>query len=192
MRTASAFLAVVQCVGVVCLAACASSPPMHFYTLSTRTEPRAAGGAAEALPPIQVARVTLPGEIDRSELVQRIDDNRLRLADNDLWAAPLGAMIARTLAEDLRARGARGSGEPERLTVDLEEFIGDARCTVTLRASWSLESPNRSTPPIRGHESIQENSAGECSVGVLPQVMSRALAELADRIAVARMAPRQP
>src|SRR4051794_3177542 len=161
MRAASAFLAVVQCGVIGCLVACASHPPMHFYTLSARTEQRA-GGTAEALPPIQVARVTIPGEIDRSELVQRIDDNRLRLAENDLWAAPLGAMISRTLAEDLRSRATTASGEPERLDVSVEEFIGDARCTVTLRASWSLESANRSTPPIRGHETIQENSTGEC------------------------------
>jgi len=181
MRVAPAFIGFVA----AGLAACASSPPMHFYTLSARNEPRAG-----ALPPIQVARVTLPGEIDRSELVQRIDANRLRLAENNLWAAPLGAMVSRTLADNLRSN--MTTGEPERLTVDVEELIGDARCAVTLRASWSLEPANRSTPPLRGYENIRESSAGECNVGVLPEVMSRALAGLGDRVAAARLARRQP
>jgi uncharacterized lipoprotein YmbA len=132
--------------------------------------------------------VNLPGEIDRAELVQRIDANRLRLAENDRWAAPLGEMIRRTLSEDLRSRTAAVTGDPDALSVDIEEFIADADCVVTLRAAWSLESSNRSMPPARGYESIREEGAGTCEVGVLPQVMSRALAELSSRIVSARKA----
>jgi uncharacterized lipoprotein YmbA len=155
---------------------------MRFYTLSAVGGD---GGSANANAPsaIRVARVTLPGEIDRSELVQRIDANRLRLAEDDRWAAPLGEMIRRTLSDDLRARVPAASGEPDSLSVDIEEFIGDANCSVSLRAGWALSKPGANQPATRGYEAIRADAPGACTVGALPEAMSRALAELSTRIA---------
>ncbi len=156
---------------------------MRFYTLSP------VGGdsaAANALPAIRVVRVTLPGEIDRAELVQRIDANRLQLQENDRWAAPLGEMIRRTLADDLRSRVPAAAGDPEPLYVDIEEFIGGADCAVSLRAAWSFGQPKATEPSKRGYESVRIEAARTCEVGALPEAMSRALAELSTRIASAR------
>lgn len=156
---------------------------MRFYTLSP-----VGGDSANANAPsaIRVARVTLPGEIDRPELVQRIDSTRLQLADNDRWAAPLGEMIRRTLADDLRARVPAATGEPDALYVDIEEFIGGADCTVSLRAAWSIRPPKATESSKRGYENVRIAPASGCELGALPQAMSRALAELSDRIASAR------
>ena len=159
---------------------------MHFYTLS----PIGGDSANTSGPPaLRVARVTLPGEIDRLELVQRVDSTRLQLAENDRWAAPLGEMIRRTLADDLRARVPAATGEPDALYVDIEEFIGGADCTVTLRAAWNIRPPKATESSKRGYENVHiaaTGGAGSCQVSALPQAMSRALAELADRIASAR------
>ncbi len=168
----------------VCLASCAStSPPMRFYTLSV-----VGGESANANGPlsIRVARVTLPGEIDRAELVQRVDANRLQLADNDRWAAPLGEMVRRALSDDLRSRAPASSGDPDSLSVEIEEFIGDANCAVSLRAGWSLTRAGADQPATRGYETIRVDSQRACSVGALPEAMSRALAQLSTRIASSR------
>ena len=154
---------------------------MRFYTLSP-----VGGDNASVTPALRVTRVTLPGEIDRLELVQRVDANRLQLADNDRWAAPLGEMIRRTLSDDLRARVPAAVGEPESLYVDIEEFIGGADCAVSLRAAWSIRPPKALDPSKRGYETIRVESPRACQVSVLPEAMSRALAELSDRIASAR------
>lgn len=156
---------------------------MRFYTLSP-----VGGESADVNAPsaIRVARVTLPGEIDRPELVQRIDSTRLQMADNDRWAAPLGEMIRRTLSDDLRARVPAATGEPESLYVDIEEFIGGADCTVSLRAAWNIRAPKATEPSKRGYENVHIAAPSSCQLGALPQAMSRALAELADRIASAR------
>ena len=166
-----------------CLAGCASSPPIRFYTLS------AVGGEntpANTAPAIRVARVTLPGEVDRAELVQRIDANRLQIAEDDRWAAPLGEMVRRALSDDLRSRVPAAAGDPDSLAVDIEEFIGDANCAVSLRASWSLKSAGADQPATRGYETIRVDSQRACSVSALPEAMSRALAELSTKIVSSR------
>lgn len=164
------------------LAGCASSAPLRFYTLS----PIGGEGASANTPPsIRVARVTLPGEIDRPEIVQRIDANRVRLADEDRWAGPLGEMIQRTLSADLQARSPGSGGEPDVLYVDIEELIGDASCGVSLRAAWNLKRANVAQP-VRGYETLRIDPPPSCQVSALAEGMSRALAELSNRIASAR------
>jgi uncharacterized protein len=175
------------------LGGCASSPPMRFYTLSAE---ESASAAANTSPSIRVARVTLPGEIDRPELVQRIDANRLRLAEQDRWAAPLGEMIRRTLSADLQARAPDSSIAPtpsrpaiegfSLLHVDIEEFIANPNCSVSLRATWTLTPSGSAQPSTHGDESIQIAPPQSCQISSLPQSMSRALAELSNRIQSAR------
>lgn len=166
-----------------CVASCASSPPMRFYTLSPVGNE---GAGANAPGAIRVVRVTLPGEIDRAELVRRIDANRLQLAEDDRWAAPLSEMIRRTLSADLQARVPAVAGDPEQLAVEIEEFIGAADCTVTLRAAWNLKPSDSAKPSSRGYETIRVEPSRACEVSALPETMSRALAELSGRIVAAR------
>ena len=203
-------------VAIGALTACSSSPPMRYYTLSV-TEPGgstsgaasttsvsetapASGGAATqgsstagtAVTPVHVGSITIPGEIDRMQLVNRIDANRLQVSDMDRWAAPLDEMIRRTLAADLAARMPAGAvsnlgesrpGQKRRvLSVDIQEFHGATDCSVTLRAAWIVSQPD--SPGVRGTESLTVPSNGACPES-LPLGMSRALAELSDRIASA-------
>lgn len=166
------------------LSACASSAPLRYYTLSqipAASEAATTGGAT-----LRVGRVRVPGELDRNEIVQRIDATRLKIAEQDRWAAPLDEMIRRVLSADLQARGP-ASGAPSTLSLDVEEFIGDAACGVTLRASWELRSAADNDTPVRtGYESIQvPPSSGTCTVGALPMAMSQALAQLSERILAA-------
>lgn len=162
---------------------------MRFYTLSAIGT---TGSANENTPPaIRVARVTLPGEIDRPEIVQRIDANRVQLAEQDRWAAPLGEMIQRALSADLQAGAPAASshgaaGDPDLLYVEIEQFIGEADCAVSLRAAWSLKQPNAAQPSARGYETVRIEPPQSCQVSALPQSMSRALAELAKRVLSAR------
>jgi uncharacterized lipoprotein YmbA len=153
---------------------------MRFYTLSAMEgSGTAASTTADAMPPIRVARVTLPGEIDRPELVQRIDANRLQLAEQDRWAAPLGEMIRRTLSADLQESSlSRPVIEGvSLLNLDIDEFIANPNCSVSLRATWTLTPSN-----THGSESIQIPPPATCAISSLPESMSRALAELSTRI----------
>jgi uncharacterized lipoprotein YmbA len=172
---------------------CASSPPLHYYTL---TEVPATGRLAAAgdTVPVRLDRVTIPTELDRSQLVRRIDATRLQIIDGERWAAPLEDTIRRVLSGDLAARLPPNMvanpneplvGEKRRsLSVDITEFYGDATCAVTLRAAWVLKQPDSQSS--RGTEEARIPAGGDCSgAGALPTAMSQALAQLSERIAAA-------
>ena len=161
---------------VVALSACASSAPLRFYTLSA-----APGAQSGSTGGIRVARVKIPGEIDRTEIVQRIDANRLRIAEQDRWAAPLDEMIRRVLSSNLQSRG--GQSADATVSVEIDEFIGDTACAVTLRASWEQKAGD-GTHARNGREviNVPAPSSSPCAAGALPAVMSEALAQLSQRI----------
>jgi uncharacterized lipoprotein YmbA len=171
---------------------CASSPPLHYYTLSgvpASTRLTATGNTV----PVRLDRVTIPTELDRSQLVRRVDATRLQIMDNDRWAAPLEDTIRRVLSVDLASRlpaeMVANPYEPsvgekrQSLSVDIEEFYGDPTCAVTLRASWLLKQPDNQSS--RGTEETKIPANGTCNTEALPKLMSQALAQLSDRIATA-------
>jgi uncharacterized protein len=176
--------------GACLLGACQSSPPTHYFAL-TAIAPTAPRARERAQVPLRVERVTIPGELDRLEIVRRSTSNRLQIATFDLWAAPLEGMIQRVLADDLAVRLPVGTvasvnepaaGEPRRhLYIDVQEFAGDERGAVTLQAAWLLQTPN--APSRRGTDALGA-TASDATADALAAAMSRALASFADRIAV--------
>jgi len=166
------------------LAGCASSPPTNFYTLSdTAAEATAPAGVGHVV----ITGVTIPGEIDRPEIVRRIGPNQLSVAETDRWAASLDDTIRRVLSDDIGRRTPGAAGEPQRpVSIDIHEFYGDASCNVTLRAVWTLKQTGAQT----NTEEIHVPSSGACPV-TLAATMSIALGQLSDRIiaGVARIPP---
>ena len=168
--TAAPLLAALGLIG-----ACASSPSTRFYTLSET--------APEATPPtgvgsVTISAVTIPGEIDRPEIVRRTGPNRLSIAELDRWAAPLDETIRRVLADDIENRVPNPvAGQQSSVSVDIHEFFGDGACNVTLRAVWTPRQP--AAQPVS--EDINVPSSGSCPV-TLAATMSIALGELSDRI----------
>ena len=164
--------------GLALLSACSHSPPTRFYTLSD--------AAPEGTPPfgvglVRIVSVSIPGELDRPELVRRVGPNQLSIAGLDRWAAPLDQTIQRVLADDVSLRApSSASGQQYAVSVDIREFYGDANCNVTLRAVWTVRQTHPDgAPPV--NESIQVPSSGACPAA-LPAAMSVALGQLSDRI----------
>ncbi len=173
--------------------ACAGSPPMRYYTLTevpASTRLTTTGNPV----PVRLDRVTIPTELDRAQMIRRIDATRLQIVENERWAAPLEDIVRRVLSDDLAARLppdlVANPFEPaigerrQSLSVDIEELYGDADCAVTLRAAWVLKQPDSQSS--RGTEEARIPAAANCSgPGAFPDAMSRALAQVSDRIAAA-------
>ena len=185
--------AVAAVVASLVMSGCGSSPPLRYYTLTEVPATNRISTVANTLP-VRVDRVTIPAELDRSQLVRRIDPTRLQIIDNDRWAAPLEDTIRRVLSADLAARlppeMVANPYEPsigekrQLLSVDIEDFYGDATCTVTLRAAWVLKQPDTQGSP--GTEEIRIPGSGSCNgTAGVPAVMSQALGQLSDHIASA-------
>jgi uncharacterized lipoprotein YmbA len=169
---------------LILLGACGSSPPARFYTLSD-TSPQAI--PASGVGSIIINSVTIPGEIDRPEIVRLLGSNRLSISGQDRWAAPLDETIRRVLTDDIARRvPAPVPGREHSVSVDIREFYGDGACNVTLRAVWRLKQsggqPAGAAEPVT--EDIRVPSGGVCP-GTLPQTMSTALGQLSDRIIAA-------
>jgi uncharacterized lipoprotein YmbA len=141
---------------------------------------------------LRVERVTIPGELDRLEIVRHAESNQLRIATFDIWAAPLDEMIQRVVTEDLAARLPEGSvagisapaaqRQHRHLYLDIQEFAADERGAVKLRATWLLQTPGAAD--LRGTEELTVN-ANDAGADALAAAMSRALGALADRLATA-------
>jgi uncharacterized protein len=165
---------------VVVAAGCSSSPPTRFYTLSeTASEAAAPAGVGQ----VQLTIVTIPGELDRPELVRRIGPNQLSIAGLDRWAAPLDQVIRRVLSDDIGRRvPTPAPGQQYPVSVDIHEFYGDDSCNVTLRAAWTIRQPHAATTQP-ANEEIQVPSSGACPA-TLAATMSVAVGQLSDRIIV--------
>jgi uncharacterized protein len=166
---------------------------MHYYTL-TEAPASAPLPAPDSTVPIRIDRVIIPTELDRSQIVRRLDPTRLQIVEGDRWAAPLDETIRRVLSNNLAARLPAGAvanpNEPsigekrQSLAVDISEFYGDSTCAVTLRAAWTLQQSDAQT--LRGTEEITASADGSCAgAGPIPAAMSRALGQLSERIATA-------
>src|ERR1700712_1255009 len=87
--------------GVLALAGCASPDPV-LYRLAPVPGPTMV--APLAVRSVELRRVGLPGYLDRPGIVRSATDFRIDVTANSRWAAPLGAMLDATLAENLAMR----------------------------------------------------------------------------------------
>lgn len=174
------------------LAGCGSAPT-SFYTLApVPSAHRIAAG--RPIGPIEVAEVAVPATIDRSAIVLDAGGDRLEVSANDQWAASIGQLLRQALTADLQARWpdravlSPGSiaprGELHILMLNIQKFIGGVNGIVVLNTGWELLKAGSSDVLRSGHEVIQVRAASGNSADIVP-AMSRAVGELADRIAAA-------
>jgi uncharacterized lipoprotein YmbA len=183
------WLRTVGLLGCWALSGCGTRPPTRFYILND-IAPTAQPPALSNQIAVRVEPLAIAPEVDRPELVTRSGPNRVHVAGLERWAAPLPGQIRRVISDDLAARLPPGlvanpdepaTSEPRRsLTIFIEEFYGDDRCAVSLRAGWSLSNPHGSV--LHGSEQVQIPASTPCS-GELPAAMSRALGAFSDRLA---------
>ncbi len=128
------------------LAACSSSPPDTLYTLSPVIEDR----TPEPVPRyvVEVAAVSVPDLVDRSQLVIRKSDNRVVQLEQQRWASPLTNQLLLVLAEDLarllpeaqvKATGEAATGDVAyRVALDVQRFDSIPGQAAVFDGLWSL------------------------------------------------------
>ena len=171
------------------------SAPTRFYTLVPTAIPPSGTNpiTAERGPAIGVGPVTLPGYLDRRQIVTRRGRDEIELGEFDLWSEPLKDGTARILGEDLAIllrtdRVAllswRGSHPMQyQVAVEVARFEGAAGADVTLEARWRILGGDGKELALR--RSTVTEVVGAPGYGALVAAMSRALGALSRDIATA-------
>jgi len=166
----------------------------RFYTLSSN--------ASAPLAPhhlrIGLGPVGVPAYLEPPALATRVDANRLQYASHDRWASPLSVQVSRALAQDLGASGTilvvqypwfPSTSIDAVVRVNLLAFESDAGGIAHLDAEWSVLEPRTGVVRRSDRTTLTEPADGRTSEAAVA-ALSRALAELARRIAEALPAPR--
>jgi uncharacterized lipoprotein YmbA len=169
-------------------AGCASTPS-RFYTLdSTAT----AEGAPVAHYAVQVGPVSVPGAVDRPQLVVQVAPNRVDIDEFNRWAAPLNESIARAVAGDLAvllgtsdvAAGPIANFNPAyRVSIDVQRFDSIQGQSVLVDAVWAVH-PTKGGNTRSGRTVARETVHGQ-GFDALAAAHSRALARVSADIAAA-------
>lgn len=129
----------------------------HFYALTdggvVLSAPATAGAdPARVLPGVLISAVTVPELVDRPQIVTRDSQNRVNVAEQNLWAEPLRSGVSRIIASRL-ARTMQGAGKlvevaayPQssitkpyvRVTIDLVRFDAIPNGEAVVDALWSI------------------------------------------------------
>jgi uncharacterized lipoprotein YmbA len=135
---------------VLLLAACGVLRPVKDATVSHLLDPvvpeRAVTGSS---PAIAIARPSLPGYLDRQQLVSRSTDGRVIMNSNHLWAEPLDAGISRVMAMNLGRLTNSLNIQPVEtfvtmdydhlLEIRISRFEADASGELILECTWKLQ-----------------------------------------------------
>lgn len=171
-------------VSMAVLAACGSAPT-RVYTLQP-IAPDKSPVAYEG-PPVRVAAVHFPADLDRIEIMTERPDGEMHINDLDHWAAPLSKLAQQTLSADLVGRLPAGKVAFPRLPasaggVELRVDIlrVSTRDGVHLVASWQLAlDPHTDRSGVVTLPDEPRTGAS----GLVARSLSVLLARLADQIA---------
>ncbi len=167
---------------------CGSSPSSTFFALA----PASGVTQPSRLREIEIRRPGLAGYLDRPEIVKRVVDFKLGIANTDRWGEPLDAMLARVLAEDVEQRlpdstvfteeGAITADPDATVEVDVRRFDVDDSGEVVLHAEVALQvGASHAVTTSRGLTLRERPRAA--TTPALVGAMSDLLGQLADRIA---------
>lgn len=190
MKTILAFLTTL-------LAACGVLTPVKDasvnHVLDAAVPERAVTGSN---PAVAIARPSLPGYLDRQQLVSRGNDGRMLMNSYQLWAEPLDAGISRVTAINLGRLSNSLNIQPVETFVTLDydrlleirvsRFEPDAAGNLVLECTWKLQ-------PVSGRVASPRNFRTSIAVPgprdplgpqtELVAAMNEALARLAREIA---------
>jgi uncharacterized lipoprotein YmbA len=174
------------------LAGCGTPAQERFFTLASEPAPQTRASTASVGFTIVVGPVTVPEAVDRPQMVIRADDNRVVIAEEARWVAPLKSEIPRVIADHLArlldgARTAtstqRASTPPDyRVLIDIQRFESAPQQGATIQAQWTV-TRTREPTPINGRSLVTERAGA--GYDELVAAHSRALAAVSRDIAAA-------
>ena len=188
-------------VGALLLAGCGSfsarPDPSRFFTLSAVAQAEDTSmKRADDSPGISlgIGPVTLPGYLDRQEIVIRVAQNQINLAENDRWAEPLEENFSRVLSQNVAAilRADRVNAYPwpidkkplYQVEVEVLRFESNTAQEAQLSARWAVRHTGKKDS-ARYRETRFSRPAKARSTDAAVAALSEVLGDFSREIAAA-------
>ncbi|UVE17313.1 PqiC family protein [Pseudomonas sp. LS44] len=132
-------------IGLFVLLGACSSAPINYHTLTPAQPASTARGPAGV--EILLERVTVPAQVDRSQIVIREGNSGLVILETEWWGASLSEEIQTALIDQLNARPSSSAAAPQKtvLRVDFQRFDSIPGQYALLDAKWRLRNSAAST-----------------------------------------------
>ncbi len=175
------------------LAACGSSPPVHYYTLQTPAAPGTGATPASASFLIEVQPVNLSTQADQPQLMVRTGDGSVSALYSERWSSPLGDELRGALSDALkRELGALdvqvvkpGPDAPVwRVQTDVQRFELVSGSMAQLDATWRVRPVNTKGTGLLCRSVVTE-TVTDTAVPSLIAAQQRAVVSLAGVMASA-------
>ena len=183
------------CVLLIMSAGCSgSSPRTRFYLLApldtaaeTNHEQRSDHRISVGIAPVE-----LPAYLDRPQIVTRLSDNQLRLAEFDHWAEPLQDTFSRVLienvctllcADSIAVSPWRRSADVDyRVRVEVIRMDSDFEGVSSLVARWTITGDNGKTLVLAKKSSYTTRTSA-LDYGAIVAAHSTLIGRLSEEIA---------
>ena len=176
------------------LSACISTPPTQFYVLEPLSEPPPSSTAAEKKRQIGIGPVSIPTLLERKQIVTRLPDNSVKIAEFHQWASPLKDNVAQVLTHNLatlqagdliRAYPWSAYGAVDyRIIIDIIRFDTRPEQTVNFEANWAIMNEKNHTLLSNGRTKI-EHPLNDPSYPSTVKALSKILSEFSQELSTA-------
>ena len=134
-------------VAVALLLGACRSDPVHYHTLS----PAQPMSQRHAQVDIRLEQVSVPPQVDRTQMVIRQGSSGLAILETEWWGASLADELRSSLEEQLSNPGApKGL-----LRVDVQRFDSIPGQYARMDVQWRLRSPGNENPALICRSSLQ-------------------------------------
>jgi uncharacterized lipoprotein YmbA len=181
-----------------CTTFSARPDPSRLFTLSTLSQPQESAVKRPAESPgisLGIGPISLPGYLDRQEIVTRIAQNQIHLSENDRWAEPLEESFTRVVSQNIAniLSADRVNAYPwpidkkplYQIEIEVLRFETNTAQEAQLAARWAVRNTGKKDS-IRYRETRLsrpvENRSTAASVAALSEVLSGLSREIAEAI----------
>jgi len=176
------------------LSACLSTPPTQFYVLEPLSEPPSLSTATEKKRQIGIGPVSIPALLERKQIVTRLPDNSIKIAEFHQWASPLKDNVAQVLTHNLatlqtgdliRAYPWSAYGAVDyRIIIDIIRFDTRPEQSVNLEANWAIMNEKNHTLLSSGRSKI-EHPLDDLSYPAAVKALNKILSEFSQELSLA-------
>jgi uncharacterized lipoprotein YmbA len=175
------------------LSACLSTPPTHFYILEPLSEPPPLSSTTVKKRLIGIGPVSIPTLLERKQIVTRLPDNSIKIAEFHQWASPLKDNVAQVLTHNLatlqtgdliRTYPWSAYGAVDfRVIIDIIKFDTRPEQAVNLEANWAIMNEKTHTLISNGHTKI-EHRLDDPSYPSAVKALNNTLSEFSKELSV--------